>query len=107
MGSFFVVERPADKFIFVLSKKEKQMAKDTTRKGPSSKKENFLESAAQAIGSTLGDLAVKTGIAKPEKVKKSPVRSSAGHAAPRKATRKPAKAVAVKRAGKGAARRAR
>ena len=77
------------------------MAKDTTRRNRkrSAKKGSFLESAAQAIGSTLGDLALKAGIAKPARGRKPSQRSSSH--APRTATRRSVKGVAVKPAGKG------
>jgi hypothetical protein len=71
------------------------------------KAESLLETAAQKIGTTLGELALKTGIAKPPaKAKSKPkpkakpsVKPPAKGKATRKATR--LEAAAAKRARKG------
>jgi len=61
-----------------------------------------LTTAAQAIGSTLGKLAVKTGIAKPPAVAKKAAKKPAKKAAAKKTAVKKAKA-APKKASKKAA----
>ena len=61
-----------------------------------------LTTAAQAIGSTLGKLAVKTGIAKPPVVAKKAAKKPAKKAATKKATVKKAKAAPKKTPKKSA-----
>jgi len=65
-----------------------------------------LTTAAQAIGSTLGKLAVKTGIAKPPVATKKAAKKSAKKSAAKKAAPK-AKKTAPKKAAKKTARAAR
>jgi hypothetical protein len=79
------------------------------------KSESLLETAAQKIGTTLGELAVKTGIAKPDaKAKSKPkskpkAKSSVKPPAKGKATKKATRleAAAAKRARKGTTGRGR
>lgn len=66
-----------------------------------------LTTAAQAIGSTLGKLAVKTGIAKPPVAAKKAVKKPAKKAATKKAAPKAKKAAAKKTARKAARKTAR
>jgi len=61
-----------------------------------------LTTAAQAIGSTLGKLAVKTGIAKPPVVAKKAAKKPAKKAATKKTTVKKAKAAPKKTPKKSA-----
>ena len=64
-----------------------------------------LTTAAQAIGSTLGMLAVKTGIAKPPVVAKKAAKKPAKKAATKKTAVKKAKAAPKKISKKAAKRR--
>jgi len=63
------------------------------QKRDSASKENFLNTAARAVGSTLGKLAAKTGLALPDV--KPKVKAPAGKAA--KLVRKPAAKTAGKK----------
>jgi hypothetical protein len=59
-----------------------------TRTGPKHEEAGILASAAQAIGATLGSLAVKTGIAKAPTKKRAAPRRATAKTAVRKAVRK-------------------
>ena len=81
--------------------------KDMKKKTPDAQQDNVLKTAAQAIGATLGRLAVATGLEHPMElaVKKTPPRRKAASKTAAKKTA-PAKKAALKKVAKKAPKKA-
>ncbi|MDP8979196.1 MAG: hypothetical protein M3O35_01250 [Acidobacteriota bacterium] len=83
---------------------KKPSRKKSPDAGPEETKPGVLEAAAQAIGTTLGAIAVKTGIAHPEERKSTPAKvkipklvKKDKHRVPRKLKKQMQKQAAAKK----------